>query len=121
MVTAENGLDALDKLQKTQVDVLLADLWMPKMNGVELVKEMRKHHQWDQVLVGAVSGDTVNDKGLDLSCFSEVLHKSLGINELKDFFKQSSLRVGKDILGKKRKSLDLIRQKWLNRGAFYRL
>jgi len=39
---AENGREALDILEKEWVDIVFADINMPVMNGVEMVKEMQK-------------------------------------------------------------------------------
>jgi two-component system chemotaxis response regulator CheY len=39
---AENGREALDVLEKEWVDIVFADINMPVMNGVEMVKEMQK-------------------------------------------------------------------------------
>lgn len=38
---AEDGLDALDKLQGFPVDLVITDLNMPRMNGIELTRELR--------------------------------------------------------------------------------
>lgn len=38
-----SGRDALAFLEKTQVDILLTDLYMPEMTGIELVTELRNH------------------------------------------------------------------------------
>ncbi len=39
---AANGVEALDKMQSTQVDILLADIRMPVMDGVTLVHKLRE-------------------------------------------------------------------------------
>jgi len=39
---AENGREALSILEKEWVDIVFADINMPVMNGVEMVKEMQK-------------------------------------------------------------------------------
>jgi two-component system chemotaxis response regulator CheY len=39
---AENGREALGVLEKEWVDIVFADINMPVMNGVEMVKEMQK-------------------------------------------------------------------------------
>ena len=39
---AKNGSEALELIQKKQYDVILSDVHMPIMNGVELLGEMRK-------------------------------------------------------------------------------
>lgn len=39
---ADSGPGALEKLSKQSFDVLLVDLKMPAMDGIELIKEVRK-------------------------------------------------------------------------------
>lgn len=39
---AANGAEALDKMQSTQVDILLADIRMPIMDGITLVQTLRE-------------------------------------------------------------------------------
>jgi two-component system chemotaxis response regulator CheY len=41
VVTAENGLDALEKLGTNNINLVLSDLNMPYMDGIELVKTLR--------------------------------------------------------------------------------
>ena len=38
---AGNGLEAIDKLKESPVDIVLCDLNMPEMNGMEMVKKVR--------------------------------------------------------------------------------
>jgi CheY-like chemotaxis protein len=42
IVTAGDGLQALEKLKTWNIDVILTDLQMPKMNGLELVRKVRE-------------------------------------------------------------------------------
>jgi two-component system chemotaxis response regulator CheY len=42
ILEASNGLEALDLLGKSWVDIVLADINMPVMNGAEMVREMAK-------------------------------------------------------------------------------
>ena len=46
VVEAENGLQALDLLEKEQPDVVLLDLMMPEMNGFDFVRNLRQHPTW---------------------------------------------------------------------------
>lgn len=39
--TAENGLDALEQLMGIDVDVILTDIQMPKMDGMEFIKRVK--------------------------------------------------------------------------------
>lgn len=41
---AANGLEALSILEKNAVDIMVTDVQMPKMNGIELVKECRNRN-----------------------------------------------------------------------------
>ncbi len=41
-VEAVDGVDALEKLSQNDVDLVIADLNMPRMNGLELIKTIRQ-------------------------------------------------------------------------------
>ena len=40
--TASNGIDALEKIQSLKPDVVTLDIEMPKMNGLEVLRELQK-------------------------------------------------------------------------------
>ncbi len=42
VIEAEHGQDALDKLKNTTVDIIITDLNMPVMDGITLIKNLRK-------------------------------------------------------------------------------
>lgn len=41
VVPAVNGKDAFDKLNGTRIDMVITDLNMPEMNGVDFIKKLR--------------------------------------------------------------------------------
>ncbi len=41
-VEAVDGVDALEKLAQEDIDLIIADLNMPRMNGLELIRTIRK-------------------------------------------------------------------------------
>ncbi len=41
VLTAENGSDALSKLSGTKIDMVITDLNMPDMDGIELITRLR--------------------------------------------------------------------------------
>lgn len=41
VITAEDGLDALEKLKDQEIDLLLTDLNMPNLDGYSLIKKIR--------------------------------------------------------------------------------
>ena len=53
VIEAVDGKDAMEKLSKNQVNLLLTDLYMPKMNGLELSKEVRAsaNHKFIPIII----------------------------------------------------------------------
>lgn len=49
--TASNALDALEILQKKKIDLVITDIKMPKMTGLELVEKVRKENLSDAYFV----------------------------------------------------------------------
>ena len=41
-ITAHNGRDALDIVEQQQIDLVISDMNMPVLNGLELTREIRK-------------------------------------------------------------------------------
>lgn len=41
VVTAENGLIGLDAVQSQQVDLVITDIEMPQLDGIEMIKRLR--------------------------------------------------------------------------------
>ncbi len=39
-VTAADGVDALEKMEEKQFDIVITDINMPRLNGVELIKRI---------------------------------------------------------------------------------
>jgi CheY-like chemotaxis protein len=56
VITSQNAHDALEVCGKQRFDLLITDYKMPKMNGVELIRELRKRQP--QVSVILISGFT---------------------------------------------------------------
>ncbi len=61
-----NGVDALDVFNNNAIDLVLADVMMEKMDGYELVKEIRKVSDVPVIFVSAKNEDNDRILGLNL-------------------------------------------------------
>lgn len=59
---AENGRQCLEQLQTIQVDVVLSDLNMPIMDGLELTKELKSAHPQIKVIALTMMGESQHIK-----------------------------------------------------------
>ena len=50
VVQASNGREALEKFEQNGIDILLTDIKMPLMSGIELIKEVHKRG-WDPICI----------------------------------------------------------------------
>ena len=55
VLEAENGVDALEVISNHQVDMLIVDWQMPKMDGLEFVRSLRKNHDHAELPIVIVS------------------------------------------------------------------
>jgi CheY-like chemotaxis protein len=46
IVIAKNGVDAIRMLEKEKIDVIMSDVAMPSMNGIEFHKQLREREQY---------------------------------------------------------------------------
>ncbi len=65
---AENGLDALEKLGSDSVNLVMTDLNMPYMDGMELIKTLRADPAWIDLPILMVT--TENDEEERQKAFS---------------------------------------------------
>tara|TARA_R110002049_G_scaffold252264_2_gene427334 strand:+ start:65739 stop:71177 length:5439 start_codon:yes stop_codon:yes gene_type:complete len=69
VVTAKDGVDALQKLQKIVPDVLLLDIEMPRMDGYELAAQMRKEERLANIpiiMITSRTGDKHRNRAMEL-------------------------------------------------------
>ena len=55
VIEAEHGLDALDKLASHDIDMLIVDWQMPEMDGLELVRSLRRTEEYAELPVVIIS------------------------------------------------------------------
>ena len=81
-VTAVDGIDALEKLGENQFDIVITDISMPRMNGIDLTKRIKT--DLDDVDVVVVTGYQDEYKYTDVIDIgaSDFISKPFNINEL---------------------------------------
>jgi len=52
---AGDGMEALEVLRANRVDLVLADINMPKMDGIQLLREIKTDEKWNKVPVVMVT------------------------------------------------------------------
>lgn len=58
---AENGIEAIEKLQSEQIDIVLMDCRMPKMDGLEATRQIRQQ-QNSTPIIALTANDTDDDR-----------------------------------------------------------
>ena len=48
---ASNGLEALEVVRNNEIDIVLMDIQMPKMNGIECLKQMKETYPQTKVII----------------------------------------------------------------------
>jgi len=64
--TAADGQEALDKLFETAFDAVILDIMMPKMNGMDVLKELRRDSRLPVIMLTARGDDMDRILGLEL-------------------------------------------------------
>ena len=83
---AANGRIALEFLHQNKVDAVLTDMWMPEMDGSELIRQIRRRPDLHELPVYAVTADVETIKTSADQGFSGVLLKPLTIKVVSSVF-----------------------------------
>jgi len=90
----KNGLDALEKIRKEEFDLLLADIKMPGMDGISLLKLVKEEHPATEVVIITGFGSVESAVSAMRAGAADYVTKPFNLDEL-------IVKIGK-ILEKKR-------------------
>jgi DNA-binding response OmpR family regulator len=62
VVAAENGLDAMEKLGTENINLVVTDMNMPYMDGIELTKNLRADENWKTIPIVMVTTEADEDE-----------------------------------------------------------
>ncbi|WP_292376735.1 MULTISPECIES: response regulator [unclassified Methanosarcina] len=80
---AKNGFEALEILNKTNIDLILLDMELPKMHGLELLQKIKLNPETRSIKVVAVTGYSdpeSKEKFLKAGCYA-VLAKPINFGD----------------------------------------
>lgn len=91
VVIATDGVEAIEKIKSTKPDVILLDVMMPKMNGLEVLEKIRQDKEFKKtpvlILTNAGEKDSVT-KALQLGATDYLIKSSYTPEEVVEKIKQ---------------------------------
>ncbi len=91
----DDGVPALEMLQKNHYDFVLMDIQLPELDGISATKILRSHTDWHQpVVVALTASSEVEDAQACMAAgMNRVMHKPLTEESLKTIFASSNLSL----------------------------
>jgi CheY-like chemotaxis protein len=65
VTTATHGREALERLATERADLVVTDLMMPEMSGLELIRELRSGHPTLPIIAMSAGADLRGDRSLE--------------------------------------------------------
>ncbi len=84
---ARNGMDALEKIDAIKPDVITLDIEMPKLNGIETLKEIKKNYNIPVIMLSSIRKTEVTFEALELGAI-DFIEKPENLNQNLDEFKE---------------------------------
>lgn len=93
LATGYDGLDAIKLYEKHKPDVLFLDVEMPKLNGIEALKNIKKIDSSANVIVVTGSTSSNIEKQLEENGVLEIVHKPFDINKISKIIDSLNNRI----------------------------
>ncbi len=82
VITAEDGLDALNKIAENHVDIIILDAMMPKMDGFEFLETIRKDGNLTPIIMVTARGSFDDKRQGFMLGVDDYMIKPIDFNEL---------------------------------------
>lgn len=84
VIEAINGRDALDKLHLSKPELLLTDIEMPVLDGVELIKQLRNNNEYESlpIIVFSIKSRVSEKKRIENFQINEWIEKPCKLKHL---------------------------------------
>ncbi|MBI5701822.1 sigma-54-dependent Fis family transcriptional regulator [Candidatus Saganbacteria bacterium] len=116
IIISESGIDALQKIERNDVDLVISDIKMPQMDGIELLKHIKEKHTHIDVIMATASKDVASAvQAMKLGAY-DYINKPFDVSELKLIIERSLEKISlvkeniqlKETIKSSNPSLDLI-------------
>lgn len=108
---AENGEDALEKLEQLEPDVIMTDIRMPYMDGLTLTARIREKYPSMKILIFSGYDDFEYAKQAIQLNVTEYILKPVNGQELEDILNRVRVSLDKEI--EQRRNIDILRESYL--------
>ena len=93
VILAANGKEGLEKIETNDIHLAIVDIMMPIMDGISMVMEVRKHHDFPILFLSAKSEDIDKITGLNIGA-DDYITKPFGSPELLARIRAALRRAG---------------------------
>ncbi|MFM2067535.1 MAG: hypothetical protein RLZZ584_2444 [Pseudomonadota bacterium] len=82
VITAHNAAQALEEIRKSEVDLVVTDIRMPGMDGLELAETVRARRPWTPVMIITGYGTAADEVRARAAGVTSFLHKPLSPDQI---------------------------------------
>ena len=88
---ASNGVEALEALASKQIDLILTDLNMPEMGGIELVHRLKEKPEYANIPIIVITTESspIRIEDLQAEGIQDYLHKPFKPEQIRDLLLRS--------------------------------
>jgi diguanylate cyclase (GGDEF)-like protein len=104
---AEDGLKALDIMEQLSVDVVITDIQMPNMDGIELTKSIKERFDSDVIVMTGFVKDFTYEEIIEIGA-SDFIQKPISMKEL--LIRIKRVINERAILAERNKALEALRE-----------
>ncbi len=84
VVTAHDGNEALEKMRLQRFNLVLSDIWMPNMDGFDLVEKIRQDESLKDIPVYAITADASSIQDNRANLFTSIILKPINSEKLQE-------------------------------------
>lgn len=84
VITAHDAAEALEQLRREEVDLVVTDIRMPGMDGLQLAETVKARRPWTPVVIVTGYGDRADEERARTAGVSAFLHKPLSPEMIED-------------------------------------